>query len=154
MAAPARLQVEVFKAGRMGPAPSFVARVLQRAAELAEVGARMPAGPATVAVRLTGDEELRRLNHDYAGHDAVTDVLSFEGSGPHLGDVAISWPAVVRQGLEYGHGEEVELGLLSVHGLLHLLGWDHQTATPREEMNRLTLAALDRSGLRPAPTRL
>jgi probable rRNA maturation factor len=107
-----------------------------------------------VAVRLTTDDELRRLNRDYAGLDSVTDVLSFEGSHLHMGDLAISWPTVVRQAGEYGHPEPTELGLLAVHGLLHLLGWDHESAAQRKEMSRLTIAALALSGLRPAPGRL
>ena len=119
-----------------------------------EVEARLPAGIATIAVRLTADDELRRLNRDYAGHDAATDVLSFAGTSPNVGDLAISWPMVVRQASEYGHSEETELGLLAVHGLLHLLGWDHATAAQRREMSRLTIAALALSGLRPASGRL
>lgn len=112
-----------------------------------EVAARLPAGTATVAIRLTSDDELRRLNREYAGHDSVTDVLSFEGSGVHVGDLAIAWPTVVRQAHEHKHTEETELGLLAVHGLLHLLGWDHLRAPERKEMNRLTRAALHLSGL-------
>ena len=123
-----------------------------------EVEARLPPGLATVAVRLTNDDELRRLNRDFAGHDSVTDVLSFGGAGrvldEHVGDLAISWPAVLRQAHEYGHPDQTELGLLCVHGLLHLLGWDHATAAQRKEMSRLTIAALALSGLRPAPGRL
>jgi probable rRNA maturation factor len=87
------------------------------------------------------------LNRDYAGKDSVTDVLSFEGSNQHVGDLAISWPTVLRQAREHGHTEETELGLLAVHGLLHLLGWDHVRAPERKEMNRLTRAALRLSGL-------
>ncbi|HEV2034441.1 MAG TPA: rRNA maturation RNase YbeY, partial [Candidatus Dormibacteraeota bacterium] len=121
--------------------------LLQRAASVPEVEARLPAGTATIAVRLTTDDELRRLNRDYAGHDSATDVLSFEGSGLHVGDLAISWPLVVRQAREHGHSQETELGLLAVHGLLHLLGWDHARAPERKEMNRLTRAALLLSGL-------
>jgi probable rRNA maturation factor len=84
----------------------------------------------------------------------VTDVLSFAGSQLHVGDLAISWPMAVRQSVEYGHPEQTELGLLSVHGLLHLLGWDHVSAAEREEMTRLTIAALALSGLELAPGRL
>jgi probable rRNA maturation factor len=113
-----------------------------------EVEARLPAASATVAVRLTNDDELRRLNHDFAGHDAVTDVLSFAGSDQHLGDLAISWPMVLRQAQEFGESEKTELSLLSVHGLLHLLGWDHESAAERKEMTRITLAALAESGVR------
>jgi probable rRNA maturation factor len=154
VAEPARLEVEVIKAVRVPVPPSFLRRLLRRAASLPEVEARLPEGTATVAVRLTGDAELRRLNRDHAGHDVVTDVLSFEGSGLHIGDLAISWPAAARQAQEYGHTETTELGLLAVHGLLHLLGWDHATAAQRKEMSRLTIAALAQSGLTPAPGRL
>jgi probable rRNA maturation factor len=141
------LEVELIKAVR-APVPAlFVRRVLQHAASIPEVAARLPPGTATVAVRLTGDRELRRLNRDYAGEDAVTDVLSFAGSGEHVGDLAISWPTAVRQSKTFGHDPETEVALLSVHGLLHLLGWDHAGARERKEMNRLTRAALKLSGL-------
>jgi probable rRNA maturation factor len=143
----ARLEVEVLKAIRVPVPPSFLRELLQRAARVPEVEARLPAGTATIAVRLTTDEELRRLNRDFAGHDSVTDVLSFAGSEQHLGDLAISWPMVLRQASEFDESEQAELGLLSVHGLLHLLGWDHEDARERREMNRLTHAALLISGL-------
>lgn len=154
MAERARLEIEVIKAVRAPVKPSFLRGVLLQAISVPEVAARVPAGRATVAVRLTSDEELKRLNRDYAGHDSVTDVLSFEGSQQHIGDLAISWPTAVRQAGEHGHPEETELALLSVHGLLHLLGWDHVSAAQRREMSRLTIAGLARSGLRPAPGRL
>jgi probable rRNA maturation factor len=150
----ARLQVEVVKAIPMPVAPAFLRGLLQRAARVPEVEARLPAGAATIAIRLTGDDELRRLNRDFAGHDSVTDVLSFAGSDQHLGDLAISWPMVVRQALEFGESDETELGLLCVHGLLHLLGWDHESAAQRKEMTRLTIEVLALSGVRFAPGRL
>ena len=150
----ARLEVEVFKAVKSPFPPSFLRRLLQHAATVPEVEARLPAGRATVAVRLTDDEELHRLNLEFARMDSPTDVLSFAGSDLHVGDLAISWPATLRQARQYGHPDETELGLLAVHGLLHLLGWDHATAAQRREMTRLTLAALALSGLKPAPGRL
>jgi probable rRNA maturation factor len=143
----ARLEIEVVKAVRVPVPPAFLRDLLKRAASVPEIEARLPAGTATLAVRLTTDEELRRLNRDYAGKDSVTDVLSFEGSKQHVGDLAISWPTVLRQAREHRHTEETELGLLAVHGLLHLLGWDHVRAPERKEMNRLTRAALRLSGL-------
>jgi probable rRNA maturation factor len=150
----ARLEVEVFKAIRVPVPPSFLRRLLLRSAQVPEVEARLPAGAATIAVRLTTDDELRRLNRDFAGQDTVTDVLSFAGSQHHLGDLAISWPMVLRQASEFGESEETELGLLCVHGLLHLLGWDHESEAQREEMARITIAALELSGLRVPPRRL
>ena len=145
--AEAALEVEVIKAVRAPVPASFVRQVLQRAASTPEVAARLPNGMPTIAVRLTGDRELRRLNREYAGEDSVTDVLSFAGSGVHVGDLAISWPTAVRQSKAFGHDAETEVALLSVHGLLHLLGWDHAAAPERREMNRLTRAALKLSGL-------
>ena len=147
MAERARLEVEVVKAVRASVPPAFIRRVIERAATLPEVAARLPAGTSTLAVRLTDDAELRRLNRAYAGVDSAADVLSFAGSHDHIGDLAISWPMVGRQAQEHGHAELTELGLLCVHGLLHLLGWDHAKAVERKEMTRLTLTALELSGL-------
>ena len=143
------MEVEVVKAVRADVAPAFVRRVLKRAAHVPEVAARLPEGRSTVAVRITDDAEMESLNRTYAGEDHTTDVLSFEGSGEHLGDIAISWPAVVAQAERWGHDEKTELAVLAVHGLLHLLGWDHQTRTETEEMWRLTYTPL--RGLRHVP---
>ncbi|MHB8612969.1 MAG: rRNA maturation RNase YbeY [Candidatus Dormibacteraceae bacterium] len=154
MAERSRLEVDVFKVVRIPIPPSFLRTLLQRTASTPEVAARMPDGIATVAVRLTTDEELRHLNHDFAGHDEVTDVLSFTGSEQHLGDLAVSWPAAVRQARQFGHPEQSEVGLLCVHGLLHLAGWDHESSAEQKEMTRLTVAALASSGVRLAPGRL
>jgi probable rRNA maturation factor len=154
MAGQVRLDVELIKAVRAPVAAAFARSVLVRAATLPELVARLPDGTATVAVRLTSDDELRRLNRAYAGTDAVTDVLSFAGAGNHLGDIAISWPMVVRQAEEFGQPALTEFGLLAVHGMLHLMGWDHAIAAERHEMSRLTVAALSMSGLNLAPGRL
>jgi probable rRNA maturation factor len=148
------IEAEVVKAVRADIAPAFVRGVVTRAAMVPEVAARLPDDRGTVAIRITSDEEMARLNAAYAGDDHATDVLSFTGSGSHVGDIAISWPAVVRQSDEHGHDAETEVALLAVHGLLHLLGWDHASAAERREMNRLTRAALKKSGLKLASGRL
>jgi probable rRNA maturation factor len=150
----ARLEVEVVKAMRVPVPPVFLRGLLQRTARVPEVEARLPAGEPTIAVRLTDDDELRRLNRDFAGHDSVTDVLSFAGSDEHLGDLAISWPTVVRQAQQFGESQETELAVLSVHGMLHLLGWDHESVAERREMTRITLAALALTGVKVPPGRL
>jgi len=150
----AALKVEVVNAARAPVTPAWLRSVLRKAAQLPEVGARLPPGPAVIAVRLTGDSELRRLNRDFSAHDEVTDVLSFQGEDGHIGDLAISWPAVLRQGKLHGHSADTELALLCVHGLLHLLGWDHTTTAQRREMTRITVAALAESGVAVAPGRL
>lgn len=148
------IEVDVVKAVPAAVPPAFIRATLQRAATVPEISARLPGGRVSIAVRIMGDPEMRRLNRTYAGEDHATDVLSFTGSGEHLGDLAISWPAVVRQSRSYRHAQRTELALLCVHGLLHLLGWDHAKAGERNEMNRLTHAALARSGVHPAARRL
>ena len=143
------LEVDVVKAVSADVSPAFVRRVLRRAAEVPEIVARLPEGEATVAVRITDDDELRRLNKAYAGEDHATDVLSFEGDGSHLGDIAISWPRVLEQAQQWGHDAKDEVSVLLVHGFLHLLGWDHATPAETEEMWRLTYIPL--TGLRRSP---
>ena len=148
------IEVDVVKAVRAPVPPALIRRVLRNAARLPEVAARLPEKPASIAVRITGDDELQRLNREFAGEDHATDVLSFNGEGDHLGDLAISWPAVARQAREHRHAAESELALLCVHGLLHLLGWDHATAAQNREMTRLTLTALELAGVKLAARRL
>jgi len=134
--------------------PAFVRSVVMRASTVPEVAARLPAGESTLAVRITGDEEMAELNRTYADVPDATDVLSFAGVGAHLGDIALSWPAIERQAERFGHDARTELALLSVHGFLHLLGWDHARARERKEMTRLTVAALKLSRITLAEGRL
>src|SRR5438132_6793063 len=129
--------------------------IMMAAAGLPEISARLPS-QAALTLRVTGDRELRRLNRRYLGEDHATDVLSFPSGDEdaYLGDVAVSWPAVERQASEHGHEARAELALLAVHGLLHLLGWDHGAPVERREMTRITVAALERAGVTIAPGRL
>jgi probable rRNA maturation factor len=85
-----------------------------------------------ITIVLTDDAQLHQLNRDFLGVDAVTDVLSFpaaetdpETCKPYLGDVLVSVPCARGQAQSAGHPLEAELQLLVVHGVLHLLGYDH-----------------------------
>jgi probable rRNA maturation factor len=116
-----------------------------------------------VSLLLADDEALRRLNRDFRSLDKPTDVLSFpqlEGGASalthaaapedrplHLGDVAISVERAVRQAGEYGHSVEREMGYLFAHGLLHLIGYDHESDVEQVEMRQAEEAALDAAGL-------
>jgi probable rRNA maturation factor len=148
------VSVEIVNAVRAPVTATDVRSVLRRACQLPEIAARLPEQPVSLAVRLTDDAELRRLHREYSGDDSVTDVLSFEGTDGHLGDLAISWPAVERQARSYRHPAATELALLCVHGLLHLLRWDHATPAEHREMTRVTVAALARSGIELSSRRL
>jgi len=79
---------------------------------------------------ITGDAELRRLNRDFLGKDYPTDVLSFpaeQNGNANLGDLAISAARAGAQAAALGHTIEDEIRILMLHGLLHLLGMDHET---------------------------
>lgn len=80
---------------------------------------------------ITGDTELRRLNRDFRGKDYATDVLSFPalGEDAFLGDIAISLGRARAQAREFGHTVEQEVQVLMLHGVLHLMGHDHETDT-------------------------
>jgi probable rRNA maturation factor len=79
-------------------------------------------------VLITGDAELRRLNRQFRNKDYPTDVLSFPAATPDsLGDLAISLGRARAQAREFGHTVEDEIRILMLHGVLHLLGMDHET---------------------------
>ncbi len=92
---------------------------------------------AELSVLFAGDRTVRSLNLRYRGIDKTTDVLSFslrEGKFPRiqphiLGDIVISVPVAARQALEAGHSFNREVEALLIHGLLHLLGYDHERST-------------------------
>jgi probable rRNA maturation factor len=109
-------------------------RLASRALELEHV-----ATPAELSIMLADDPTVRELNREYRSTDAETDVLSFaqsdgdpftqpDGTAPHLGDVIISVDTARRQAAEAGIALEDEVSHLVVHGILHLLGYDHGVA--------------------------
>ena len=102
----------------------------------------MPAR-ASLAVRLTDDEELRSLNARFLGSDAPTDVLAFPaGEAGRVGDIAISVERAVDQDRDAGGDGAAELRLLAVHGLLHCLGHDHAEVSEAASMTEATRALL------------
>jgi probable rRNA maturation factor len=77
---------------------------------------------------ITGDAEIQRLNRDFRGKDEPTDVLSFPASeGRRLGDIAISLARARAQARQFGHTTEQEVRVLMLHGVLHLMGMDHES---------------------------
>lgn len=157
---PPQLDVTVVKAVRAPLPPQTLRSVLQVALTEPVVAAAVGdlPQPLAVTVRIAGEREVRRLNRDFLGEDHATDVLSFPSGTAaedgYLGDLALSWPAVRDQAAAYGHDPAVEATLLLVHGLLHLLGWDHATPEEEAEMTARTLAGLALANVHPAPVRL
>ena len=112
-----RLTVEVIAAGA-GRAPGL-------AAWLATVAPARARGSVTVA--LVPDTRVRTLNRRYRQQDSPTDVLSFPAGEPgRLGDIVIAACVARRQARDAGHSCATELRVLALHGLLHLLGYDHE----------------------------
>ena len=111
--------------------------------------------PCLVSVMLTDEEGIRRVNAEFRGVDSATDVLSFplnelqpgefdpelcehdpETDAVMLGDMMISLPRCAAQGEEFGHGFEREIMYLTVHSVLHLLGYDHVDEGPMKAQMR------------------
>jgi probable rRNA maturation factor len=85
--------------------------------------------PSAVTVAVVSDARVRALNRSYRGKNRATDVLSFPTSSPSpfLGDIVIARGVARRQARAAGHGERTEWRVLALHGLLHLLGYDHES---------------------------
>lgn len=108
---------------------------------------------AQLSLSLVRDPAIRKLKREYFGIDAPTDVLSFPagdfpGPGPRpLGDIVISLDTARRQAKELHTTLERELALYLAHGLLHLLGYDHQSVKDARRMERLERKLLGHAGM-------
>ncbi len=108
----------------------------------------------SLTIMITDDEEMIDMNQRYRGINKTTDVLAFGANftdpdleSRYLGDVVISFPQAEKQALKRGHAVEEELQLLVVHGVLHLLGYDHHTQTGKEAMWAIQSRVLTELGL-------
>ncbi len=109
-----------------------------------------------VALAVVSDRHIRRLNENFRGKDQPTDVLSFPHASrtshpahpAHLGDIVISADTARRQARDAGHAYVTELKVLALHGLLHLLGYDHHARSDRGRMARLERRLRAKGGLR------
>lgn len=108
--------------------------------------AAVQSSDAELSILLTDDDQIRNLNRIYRKKNRPTDVLAFaqregehgERAGRILGDVVVSIPTTRRQALAAGKLFGSELTMLLAHGLLHLLGWDHDTPAKDRRMRRET----------------
>jgi probable rRNA maturation factor len=107
-----------------------------------------------LTIVLTDDTQLHELNRDYLGIDAPTDVLSFPASETdpetarrYLGDIIISIPRAGEQARAAGHTLEAEVQLLTVHGTLHLLGYNHAEAEEKARMWKAQAEVLEGLGV-------
>jgi probable rRNA maturation factor len=116
-------------------------------------------GPVILTVTLVDDDEIREINRRHRDIDRPTDVLSFPlvddangfalppGAPRELGDVVVSYPRTLVQAAEYGHSVQRELAYLVVHGVLHIMGHDHELPAEQAVMRAREEAALAVVGL-------
>jgi probable rRNA maturation factor len=143
-----------------GKLPVGISRSL--VSRLAEICRKLSgfSGCPAVSLSVVADTEIRRLNRQFRGIDKVTDVLSFgyrpesgfsDSTPPHnsipLGDIVISAAQMKRQAAAIGRPANQEFCLLFAHGLLHLFGFDHDTAGKEKVMFALQQEALMRAGV-------
>jgi probable rRNA maturation factor len=101
-----------------------------------------------LSIAIVTDAHIRKLNRDYRRTDKATDVLSFPSDTRGvLGDVVIARGVAARQAREQGHRLETELRILALHGLLHLIGYDHEAADDRGRMRRMEARLRRKGGL-------
>ncbi len=134
--------------GQLAPEERFSVAFLRRVARLAAAEGGCSEA-AEISLTLTDDPVIHRLNRDYRGKDAPTDVLAFaqeSSPGPHrvLGDVIVSLETARRQATGT---LEREVAWLISHGVLHLLGYDHQTEAELQAMRARENAVLERLAL-------
>ncbi|MFZ5826061.1 MAG: rRNA maturation RNase YbeY [Bacillota bacterium] len=146
------------KVSLTGEQEEMVRRVAERAVAL--VGANLGLdNNVEVSITFVDDEAITDLNRDHRGLAKPTDVLSFsqlegeelaslpEGEPVPLGDIVISLERCLTQAADYGHSLERELGFLTAHGMLHLMGYDHQTPEDEAAMMAKTEEILAELGL-------
>ena len=131
--------------------PTLPVRPIKQAAQAA---LRHLSTEGELTIVLTDDARLKTLNHNYLGIDAATDVLSFPASEAdpetgtrYLGDILISIPRADQQAKLAGHSLESEVQLLVIHGVLHLLGYDHAHVEEKIKMWKVQAEVLESLGL-------
>lgn len=144
---------KIFFEYRTDPVPKLYETLMKRVIRAA-VSGKYPKHRFEVNVTVVSDRAIRKLNREHRGIDKATDVLSFpmfEFGTPEvptlLGDIVISRDTAYRQAKEYGHSPRREFCFLAAHSALHLLGYDHESETEREEMEAKQEEILNKLGI-------
>jgi len=117
---------------------------------IAAAASAVPDSGGEVSVVLTDDDAMRALNKQWRKIDKPTNVLSFptpESAGGALGDIVIAYETLARESAAENKDFLHHLSHLTVHGFLHLIGYDHETDSEAEDMERLESAILARLGI-------
>jgi probable rRNA maturation factor len=138
----------------LGDVAALRARALQAIEAALAIAPIRPSEGAELSLLLTDDKRIRVVNRDWRGFDKATNVLSFPAAppariatSPVLGDIVIAYETVEREAQAEGKSLGDHFSHLVIHGLLHLLGEDHETDAEAERMEGLEIAALARIGI-------
>jgi probable rRNA maturation factor len=148
-------KIDVLVESRRWKEPRVVKSLVRRAVN--EAAAAVSTSGAELAIVLTNDSAIRLLNRDWRGTDAATNVLSFPaqnaiGEPPLIGDIVLAFETIAREAREEGKPFAHHVAHLTVHGFLHLNGYDHQRSKDAEEMEQLERKILQRLAI-PDPYR-
>jgi probable rRNA maturation factor len=143
----ARLKIDVLVDSALWKEPAK-ARAIVRRAVAAAAGA-LSTAQTELAIVLTDDSAIRQLNRLWRGIDSATNVLSFPtkrtaDEPPHLGDVVLAYETIAREARAEGKPFAHHLAHLTVHGFLHLIGYDHQAAADADAMEQVEREVLRR----------
>ncbi len=142
------------------PPSAWLKRVVRAA-----LAAEKASSSSEVTVLIAGQEKVHQLNRTYLEEDRPTDVLSFPMLPPeadktdfvappdgmvHLGDIVVSLPQATEQAREHRHSTNREIAILVIHGVLHLLGYDHAEAEEEQKMRQRESLILGELGEEPA----
>jgi probable rRNA maturation factor len=148
---PRRLELDLTYAARRPWVPAR-AQFLRWASGALEAGLGVGRARAVLSVRIVGERGSRALNARYRRKDRPTNVLSFEGAGRlpdgrnFLGELVICAPVVAREAHSQGKSLAAHWAHMTVHGVLHLLGFDHERAAEAAKMTTREIQILDRLG--------
>jgi len=148
-------KIDVLVESGLWKEPRVVKSLVRRA--IKEAAAAVSTSKAELAIVLTSDSAIRLLNRDWRDTDAATNVLSFPaqsagGEPPLLGDIVLAYETVAREAHDEGKPFAHHVAHLTVHGFLHLNGYDHQRGKDAEEMEKLERKILRRLAI-PDPYR-
>jgi probable rRNA maturation factor len=148
-------KIDVLVESGLWKEPRVVKSLIRRAVN--EAAAALSTSGAELAIVLTNDSAIRLLNRDWRGKDAATNVLSFpaqNGSGepPLIGDIVLAYETIAREARDEGKPFAHHVAHLTVHGFLHLNGYDHQRSKDADEMEQLERKILRRLAI-PDPYR-
>ncbi|MGA8615775.1 MAG: rRNA maturation RNase YbeY [Xanthobacteraceae bacterium] len=148
-------KIDVIVESGLWKEPRVVKSLVRRAVN--EAAAAVSTSGAELAIVLTNDSAIRLLNRDWRGTDAATNVLSFParnggGEPPLIGDIVLAYETIAREARDEGKPFDHHVAHLTVHGFLHLNGYDHQRSKDAGEMEQLERKILRRLAI-PDPYR-